>query len=80
MDVAILTDEYREDVHHGYLQKRGHCLKLSSIRGTKTWQNKPLHGFGKLGCPPRIPAEAWTLFEIELSAASGEGRPFIIFF
>ena len=26
----------------------------------------PEYGFGKLGCPPRIPANAWTLFEIQL--------------
>ena len=32
-----------------------------------------------MGCPPRIPAEAWTLFEIELSAAPGDERPFIYF-
>jgi FK506-binding protein 6 len=26
----------------------------------------PDYGYGKLGCPPRIPANAWTMFEIQL--------------
>lgn len=33
----------------------------------------PNYGFGKLGCPPRIPQEATTLFEIELISFVDQG-------
>jgi len=33
---------------------------------TARFMFSPDLGFGKLGCPPRIPPNAWTLFEIQL--------------